>query len=255
LKLQLQPRAKPVMRLDGEGPASAFPAGGLAAGAHQIAPAAPGDEAAALAFAAALAVRALAGKTGGRALLVQSTDAARESGWAYGAGLQALGLDPDRLAVVGAKSGAEALRITDEALKSGAVAAVLADLWDEPRLDLSVTRRFNLASARTGALALLVTRGLDGTSAALTRWSVAARPSVNRRRLERPTFALRLLRNRMGPTGEWTVEWDSHDRLFRTPAPLPLPAARPAADRPTAAQAQGDEARFAPAAGAYRQAG
>jgi protein ImuA len=251
LKQTLEPPLRPVMRLEGQGLSAPFPAG-LAAGTHQAAPAAAGDEAAALAFATALTVRALEARPGARALLVQSAEAARESGWAYAAGLQALGLDPDRLAVVGVRSGLEALRTVDEALKSGAVCAVLADLWDEPRLDLSATRRFNLASARTGAMALLVTRNLAGTSAALTRWRVAARPSaaIRRRRLGRPTFSLSLIRNRMGPTGEWTVEWDSHDRVFRAPAPLPLPAARPTADRPAAAGqdqgwAQGTDERAA----------
>src|SRR5690606_11762063 len=102
-----------------------------------------------------------------------------------------------------------------------------ANLWEAPRLDLSVTRRFNLAGERTRALALLVTRNLSGTSAALTRWSVAARPSIGRgRRLERPVFHVQLLRNRMGPTGEWTVEWNSDDCVFRAPAALPPPLAR-----------------------------
>ena len=240
LKRQLQPRARPMMRLEGAFLERAFPHGGLASGVHQVVPAAAGDEASALAFAAALVVRALEARPGGRALLVQSADAARESGWAYGAGLQALGLDPDRLAAVGVRSGAQALRVVDEALKSGSVVAVLADLGDEPRLDLSATRRFNLSSARTEALAIAVTRDLSATSAALTRWRVAARPSFNlRRRLERPAFSLTLIRNRMGPTGEWTVEWDSHDRVFRAPATLPLPAPRPAADRPAAAGQEG----------------
>lgn len=253
LRRQLQPKVKPVMRLEGEGPASAFPAGGLAAGAHQVAPEAAGDEAAALAFATALTIRALQARADARALLVQSAEAAREGGWAYAAGLQALGLDPERLGVVAVRTETEALRVVDEALKSGSVAAVLADLWAAPRLDLSISRRFNLASDRTGALAFLVTRSLEGTSAALTRWSVAARPSVNRRRrLERPVFNLKLLRNRMGPTGEWTVEWDSHDRVFRAPAPLPLPVARPAADGPAAAP---DRTAGQGSGSAYRQAG
>ena len=255
LKRQLQAARKPILRFGGEGPASAFPDGALAAGAHQVAAATSGDEAAALAFAAALTARALRARSDARALLVQSAEAGREGGWAYGAGLQALGLDPDRLAVVAVKSGIEALRVVDEALKSGAVAVVLADLWEEPRLDLSVTRRFNLACERTGALALLVTRNLSGTSAALTRWSVAARPSVGRkRRLERPCFHLELLRNRLGPTGQWTVEWDSDDCSFRAPAALPSPLARPAGDRPAASAPQAHQPAEA-AAGPYRQAG
>jgi len=251
LRRGLQMRRRAALSLEGEGPASAFAQGELAAGVHQAAPAAPGDEAAALVFAAALTVRALKARPG-RALLVQAPEAAREVGGVYGAGLQALGLDPDRLAVTAARNGAEALRVVDEALRSGAVVAVLADLWVEPHLDLSATRRFNLASERTGAVALLVTRNLEGTSAALTRWSVAARPSLGPgRRLERPSFHLQLLRNRMGPTGEWTVEWDSDDCVFRAPAALPPPLVRPAADR----SASNSLLEPAGAAGPYRQAG
>jgi protein ImuA len=256
LKRTLAQARPTVLDLGEAGLASVFPGGGLAAGAHEVAAAAPGDEASALAFATTLTVRALAAAGDARALLVQSAEAGRETGWAYGAGLQALGLDPDRLAVVAGRSGAEALRVTDEALRSGAVAVVLADLWEEPRLDLSATRRFNLACERTGGIVLLVTRDLDKTSAALTRWRVGAAPSVSRigrARLERPAFHLQLWRNRMGPTGEWTVEWDSDDRVFRTPTPLPLPVVRSPADRSDAARPP--HAHGVRSAGPYRQTG
>jgi protein ImuA len=227
---------------------AAFSCGGLAAGVHQAA----GQGAAPLGFAFALLARTLADRPSAKALLVQSAEALREGGRAYGPGLKALGLDPDRLGVAEARTGAEALRMVDEALRSGAVAAVLADLGCGPRLDLSVTRRFNLSARRSGALALLLTHELDGTSAALSRWRVTAHPSrTPRRRLGRPAFRLSLLRNRLGPTGEWTLEWDSDDRVFRPAPPLSAPLARPAADRSGAAGES--EPGFAP--GAYRQAG
>lgn len=258
LKRRLRVPSTPVLSLAEEGFADAFPSGGLAAGAHQIAPSAAGDEASALAFATVLAIRAVTAKADGRVLMVQSAEAAREGGWVYGAGLHALGLDPGRLGVLRVRTGADALRVVDEGLKSASVAAIVADLWEEPRLDLSVTRRFNLSSRRSGALALLVTHGLGGTSAALTRWRVAAARSARRRRLERPAFRLQLLRNRLGPTGEWTVEWDSHDRVFRPSAPLPLPVVRPPAHGSPAAAAPGEGPVYEPgvaAPGAYRQAG
>jgi protein ImuA len=196
--------------------------------------------------------RAMAAAPQGRVLLVQCQETGSEGGRLYAPGLHALGLDPDRIGLAEVRSAADALRVVDEALRSGAVAAVLADLAQAPRLDLSVPRRFNLSARRTGALALMLTRDLDATSAALTRWRVEPRPSRGRRRrLGRPTFGLCLARNRLGPTGEWTLEWDSDDRLFRPAPPLSAPVARPAVDRP-------DPAR--PAAGglspgAYRQAG
>jgi endonuclease-3 len=207
--------------------------GGLLPGSHQAAAAEAGDGAATLGFAAALMARALETQPGSRGLLVRSGEAAREDGVAHGPGLQALGLDPDRVGVVSVRTGAEALRVVDEALRSGAVVAVLAALWDEPRLDLSVTRRFNLSAARCGALAILATRDLSGTSAALTRWRVRAMPSrESRRRLGRPTFKLDLVKNRHGRPGEWILEWNGDERRFEAPTALPLPVVRPTGDRP-----------------------
>jgi protein ImuA len=183
---------------------------------------------------------------------VQAREAAAETGLVYAPGLQALGLDPDRVGLVEVRTEAEALRVVDEALRSGAVAAVLAELGHAPRLDLSVTRRFNLSARRTKALALMLTRDLDATSAALTRWRVAPASSRDRRRrLGRPAFRLSLNRNRLGPTGEWILEWDRDDRLFRPAPPLSAPLARPAVDRPDAARPAGP----AEPAGPYRQAG
>ena len=232
LHAALQDAPPPVLSLGGLF-GDAFPQGGLAAGAHEMA----GAGAAPLGFALALLSLALAAKDGARGLLVQAGEAGRETGLFYGPGLQAMGLDPDRLGVVRVASGAEALRVTDEALRSGAVAAVLADLGNEPRLDLSVTRRFNLSARTARGAALLVIDSLDATSAALTRWRVAPHSSrTARRRLGRPAFRLSLLRNRLGPTGEWTLEWDSDDRLFRPAPPLPAPVVRPPVDRPDPAR-------------------
>jgi protein ImuA len=203
-------------------------------------------------FAALLAIRTLAQRPGSRALLVQCADAAREGGAPYGPGLLALGLDPDRIGLAQVRTAADALRVVDEALRSGAVAAVVADLDHAPQLDLSVTRRFNLSAAPAGALAVMVTRNLSATSAALTRWRVA--PAVSRgrrRRLGAPAFQLSLTRNRMGPVGDWTLEWDLDDRLFRSVPPLSAPVARPAVDRPDPAWIAGPG--LAP--GPHRQAG
>jgi protein ImuA len=245
---RLEERPPEALRLEGP---ERFPAA-LVAGVHQIAGQGAGDAPAAAGFAGALMARTLALKPGARGLWVQAAEAVRETGGLYAPGLQALGLDPDRVGVVWPRTGVDALRVVDEALRSGAVAAVVAELCDERRLDLSVTRRFNLSGRRTGALAFLVTRDLSGTSAALTRWDVAAEPSREPgRRLGRPTFRLRLSRNRLGPTGEWILEWDSHDRVFRTPAPLSAPLARPALHRP--GPPRGPEPGLP--AGGYRQAG
>lgn len=247
LKAKLQDAPPCALRLGCEA-VDAVCGGGLAAGTHQAA----GQGTAVLGFGLAVMARALAASPGGRVLLVQAQEAGAEGGHVHGPGLHALGLDPDRVGVAQVRKVEDALRVVDEALRSGAVAAVLADLGHAPRLDLSVTRRFNLSARRTGALALMLTRDLDATSAALTRWRVEPRVSRGwRRRLGRPVFGLSLMRNRLGPTGEWTLEWDSDDRLFRPAAPLSAPVARPAADRPDPAR----PAAAGLASGAYREAG
>ena len=211
-----------------------FGPGGLPYGAHELA-GPPGDPASALLFAALLLARRFKTEAHAQALVVQETSALLEGGGLYGPGLWALGLDPGRLVLVTARNGGEALRITDEAVRSGAVAAVLTEAPRAARkLDLAATQRLNLYGRQTGTLALLLTPDLEATSAAMTRWRVRSAPSrAPRAFLGPPALDLDLVRNRLGPTGRLTMEWDSDDEIFRNPAPLhssvvPAPAHRPA---------------------------
>lgn len=233
-----------------------FETGGLTPGSHQAA----GPAGTPFAFVCTLLARLADVRPGSRVLLVQEAGALRETGGVYGPGLQAMGVDPASVALLGVKSGAEALRAGDEAMKSGAAAAVVIELYESEVLaDLSLTRRFNLAAEKSGAFLFLVTPHLEATSAALTRWRVAPAATVGaKRRLGAPAFALELTRNRLGRLGQWTLEWNSHDRHFRpldaiaAGQAVPAPVAAPAADRPGAPQRPG--ARRG-AAGPYRQAG
>ncbi len=251
-----------------------FTAGGLGWGSHQLAGTA-GDGLSARAFGLMLLARYLAERPSARALVVQEASALRETGGLYGPGLHALGLDPGRLVLVQTADGAGALRAINDALRARAPDILLAELGDGAGLaDLSVTRRFNLAAQKARALVLLTTPDLSATSAALTRWRVAAAPSVStpgdgrRRRLGPPTLSLDLVRNRHGRTGQWILQWNSHDRAFQS-VPLqsafgapsgivlrPLPAV--AASVAAAAGDRAGDARAASAArppGPYRQAG
>lgn len=233
-------RAAPGMALGGEA-LDAVLGGGLGFGAHEIAPVEPGDGAASFGFALCLLSRALA-RRGERAegLIVQAAGAVSEGGGLYGPGLKALGLDPDRLAVSTLGAAAEALRVADEALRSGAVAGVVLEAGATKAMDLALTRRFNLSAEQTESLIFLVVDDLDATSAALTRWRV--RPGMSERSLGRrarlapPRFDLALMRNRRGPLGAWRVEWSHAARSFQTldpvqradAAPVPAPVAAPA---------------------------
>jgi protein ImuA len=237
-------RAAPGMALGGAA-LDAVLGGGLGFGAHEIAPVEPGDGGASFGFALCLLSRALA-RRGERAegLIVQAASPAGEGGGLYGPGLKALGLDPDRLAVSTLSSAAEALRVADEALRSGAVAGVVLEAGSAKAMDLALTRRFNLSAEHTESLIFLVVDDLDATSAALTRWRVgpgisdrASERSLGRRaRLAPPRFDLALMRNRRGPLGAWRVEWSHAARSFQTldpvqpaaAAPVPAPVAAPA---------------------------
>jgi protein ImuA len=231
-----------------------FGAPGLpVAASHEIAAAGPGEASAACGFALALLSRLLAMRPKDHALCIQDAAASREHGAAYGPGLHAYGVDPDRLIFVAVPNATEALRVTDEALRSGALSAVLTEFWDDKgKLDLATTKRFNLAAERTGTGCFLLTRNLAGTSAAVTRWRVGSgrsrppAPSL----IGAPVFHLELTRNRFGPTGQWTVEWDCHDHLFRTATDV-VRLARPAGDRSLAEAAQ----RAGQAHGHRRQVG
>lgn len=237
---------------------------GLMPGTHQAAPLSLHHVAAPLILplATAAAIRAPSGAPGRqeprgagvgvRLLVVQEADALAEHGELFAPGLKALGLEPLEVAFVRVGSGAEVLRVVDEALKLKAAPVIAAEFRRGGRaIDLAASRRLGLSARRAGVWLWLITPDLSNTSAALTRWRVGAAPSnpAGRRRLGAPAFTLDLVRNRQGPTGAWTLEWDVHEHRFHTsnllgrPAEPPrfgaVPAPAPAAplDRPLSAEA------------------
>ena len=216
--------------------------GGLpSVGLHEICGFAPRDATTAAGFTLTLLTRLLACKDG-LVLWVEQDFAGIEAGRLYGPGLGGLGFDPGRLLLASVQRPAEALWAMEEGLRCQALLAVAGELWDAPRtLDLTATRRLSLAARARGAMALVLHHGNDpGPSAALTRWRVrahAASPLIDDRGLGHPAFEVALMRNRLGPCGAWTVEWDPHERVFRSAAP-PVRLAAASPDRP--ARAAGD---------------
>ncbi|WP_174301156.1 ImuA family protein [Caulobacter sp. S45] len=223
---------------------SRFSPGGPTFGAHEVCGPA-GEPATALLFMVLILARLFRCDPQAQALVVQEPGALNEGGGLYGPGLWALGLDPGRLVLVNAREGGEALRIVDEAVRSGAVAAVLAEAPRAARkLDLAATQRLNLYGRQTSTLALLATPDLEATSAAMTRWRVRSRPSqAPRDYLGAPALELELIRNRLGPTGRFNVDWSSDDAAFRLPqtpaAPLRAPVVSTPVYRPAVAGASG----------------
>ncbi len=196
----------------------ALPHGGLALSAvHEVLAAADG---AATAFCAHLAARRA--RDGGMVLW-----AVTDLGL-YGPGLAAFGLPPERLLLVRGRDQRELLWAVEEGLKCRSLAAVVA----EPRrLDLTQSRRLQLAAERHGVTAILL-RPPDSRiepTAAATRWRVRAAPVAAPD--GRFVCQASLLRCRGGGEGEWMLEWNDAARAFNLATPLVGGTAAPAAAR------------------------
>ncbi len=233
--------------------------GGLAGDAlHEIAPASPGDEAAAMGFALALAAGFMAERSAA-GLVVAEDFALRESGALYGPGLVAHGMELGRLVFVRAPDAPALFQAMEEAARSGAPAVVVGEAWNLRGYDLAVSRRLLLA-ARAGATpALLVQASAYGvaeklSSAAETRFEIAAAPSAHlasasggRALPGPPAFAARLVKARLtsaqGPpqgfdaTRIFRLTWRSEDKRFDDPT-VSLPVVAASGDRSRAACAR-----------------
>ena len=189
---------------------------------HDIHAEATADAVTANAFALGLASRA----TQDRPLVWVFQDSARqEAGGLHGPGLHELGLRPEGVLVVRVRDATALLAAGEEALRSGAVGAVLMSGWGEAKaITLTASRRLALAARAGGSTGFLVRAAAKSVpSAAETRWSVRAALS---RGLEagapgRPAFVASLIRSRQGAApAEWALEWDRENRAFCEPAML-----------------------------------
>lgn len=122
---------------------------------------------------------------------------------------------PQRLTLVSPRREPDVLRCAEEALRSGAVALVVATLAAPVRL--TPVRRLHLA-AEAGAeataggtppLALLLTPGEGGSEGVESRWRLAPSPSAARgwARGGRPAWRLERRRARLAPPRAWRAEW------------------------------------------------
>jgi protein ImuA len=163
---------------------------------------------------------------------IQPDFAAAEAGFLYGPGLDLMGLAMERLIILRVPRARDVLWAMEEALKCRAVGAVVAEFADE-EADLVAMRRLALAAREGGGFGLILHQThcpSPPPSTAMTRWEVA---SVRGARdlfggLGLTTFALSLVKNRRGRTGQWRLSWDHHERAFT--AALPLSVAPAAGD-------------------------
>jgi protein ImuA len=170
--------------------------GGLAAGLHEAAPAAPSpsDEAAATLFLAALGARfSRQGEGKGQVLWALSR---RDL---FAPGIAQAGLTPDRVLYAECRNDEEVLAVMEEGLRHGSLAAVIGEAG---RADMTAVRRLQLAADP-----------LEVPSAALTRWRIACAPSAplpfaagSEDGIGRARWQVALVRQRGGPPHDWLLE-------------------------------------------------
>jgi protein ImuA len=190
---------------------------------EEAAAANPQDLAVTLAFALSRAIEAAEGRGDGRPVAMVSTPLFdHERGRLFGWGARGLGLDPSRLLLIRARREPEALWAFEEALKSGATAAVIGAL-DRPAF--VATRRLDYAARAGQATGLVLRTGPPGDlSAARLRWRIAAEPSAPHPFDPRAPGAARLkcelARSRDGRRGVFVLEQDDATGRFRLAAGL-----------------------------------
>lgn len=204
----------------------ALPGGGLRPAAlHEIQ-----GTGAAIAFTAALAARRLHQDAMGPVLWC------RTGIGLYPPGLSIFGLAADDLILVRGDSQRDVLWAMEEGLISGKPAIVVGEVG---RLDLTASRRLQLAAETGGLVAVLLASGREvgRVSAASTRWRLKSAPSAptpGYRGIGQTRFSAELLRCRGGAPGAWLLEWNDATHTFTLAAAL---GDGPALPRVQAAQA------------------
>ena len=181
-----------------------LPQGGLAPAAlHEIASISPDTVVPALGFAAALL-----GRAARRAPVLWCRSGETWGEELHAPGLESFGLGPANLIVVDAAKDWELLWAMEEALRSGALAAVLGEIHT---LSIISARRLQLAAETGVTLAFLLCGQPDARAStmAMTRWEIGAAAS-NHPLGPWPGLArwrVALQRCRGGSGGNWLVEW------------------------------------------------
>jgi protein ImuA len=193
--------------------------GGVAPALHEAAAAsiAPGDDAAATLFLAALAAR-FAMREGRQVLWAL---ARRDL---FAPGLAGAGLTPDRLICALCRDDREVLAVMEEGVRHGGLAAVIGEVG---RAVMASTRRLQLCAEESGTAALMLRRWrktdcdpLLVPSAAVTRWRIGCAPSAALpfAGLGRARWRVALARQRGGPPHEWLLEAPDAEARLALPA-------------------------------------
>jgi protein ImuA len=151
----------------------------------------------------------------------------------YAPGLEQAGLTPSQVLYAEAKDDTEVLALAEDALRDGALAAVIGEVR---RAGMTMTRRLQLAASDGGTPGFLFRRWrkagqcpLLEPSAATTRWCIGCAPSapLETPGLGRGRWTVELARQRWGNPFSLTVEACDDTGRLALPADV--------ADRATAA--------------------
>jgi protein ImuA len=136
-------------------------------------------------------------------------------------GLKSFGLDPHQFIFIDLNKSKEILWTMEEALKCGALTAVVGELTD---LTFTASRRLQLAVEQSKVTGFILRSRLPGTTACVSRWRISPSPSHtvdNMPGIGIPQWKVELLRMRNGKPGSWEIRWE--DGAF-VPSILTKPA-------------------------------
>jgi len=123
--------------------------------------------------------------------------------------LKAFGLSPDRLIFIDLKRERDVLWAMDEALKCGALAAVVGEMQNFSFME---SRRLQLAVEQSQVTGFILRNNISkvNTTACVSRWnitSLASEPIEDLPGIGFPKWRVELLKVRNGKPGVWNLQW------------------------------------------------
>ena len=181
---------------------ASFPNGSLPLGAvHEFISSCPEDHASSVGFIAAIAGPLI--RKGGTGLWISADRTL------FPPALKSFGIEPDQLIFIDIRKPRDLAWALDEALKCGALSAVIGEL---PDLGFTASRRLQLSVEQSQVTAFILRRNPRNLSstACVTRWKIttlASETTDNLPGVGYPHWKVELLKVRNGKPGSWQVKW------------------------------------------------
>jgi len=142
--------------------------------------------------------------------------------------LKHFGLSPDQFIFIDLQKEKEVLWALDEALKCGALTAVVGELQE---LSFTASRRLQLAVEHSQVTGFVLRRKYRqiNTTACVSRWKITPLPSIivdDLPGVGHPQWKVELLRIRNGRPGVWEVTWEKGSFHTALPSVATIPEQR-----------------------------